>query len=165
MLQRMFFGQSKHFPRFVPTWCFRADVMVGFPTETDEDFELTRCALHELKIAYPHVFTYSERSGTPAARIPKQVPIAIRKERARLLRQEGENIRHEVLGRYIGERVTTLIESAVEASSPLIRSRMANFVPVYFEQSERSGEDYQSLEIKGFCRDGLLGESYATESE
>ena len=142
-----------------------ADVMVGFPTESDEDFELTRNALHTLKIAYPHVFAYSERPGTPAARIPKQVPITTRKERARLLRQEGESIRREVLGRYIGQRVTTLIESSVDPSSPLIRSRMANFIPVYFEQSEKSGQNYQSLEIKGFCRDGLKGESYATESE
>ena len=133
-----------------------ADIMVGFPTESDSDFEHTRQAMHNLEIAYPHVFVYSERSGTPAARIPRQVPVEIRKQRAKLLRQEGEEIRDKVLRRYVGERVNTLIESSVEPSSDLMRSRMSNFIPVYFYHSDPSENGYKELDINGLYRDGLM---------
>ena len=133
-----------------------ADIMVGFPTESDSDFECTRRALHELEIAYPHVFVYSERNGTPAARIPKQVPVDVRKQRAQLLRQEGEEIRIKVLQRYLGERVSTLIESAAEPSSNLMRSRMSNFIPVYFHQAAQQEHGYKELSIGGLYKDGLM---------
>ena len=54
----------------VPDLVMSADVMVGFPTETEENYMDTENMLRELDIAFPHIFTYSERSGTPAARIP-----------------------------------------------------------------------------------------------
>ncbi len=142
-----------------PDLVLSADVMVGFPTESDDDFQRTRRALHELQVAYPHVFTYSERPGTPAARIPKQVPHEIRKQRARLLRQEGEEIRKKALRRFFGQRVRTLVENVVEPSSQLTRSRMANFVPVYFRRADGNDQEYQNLEITNFCRDGLTGET------
>ena len=135
-----------------------ADVMVGFPTESDDDFERTRRALHELEVSYPHVFAYSQRHGTPAARIPKQIPHEIRKERARLLRHEGERIRQKVLRRFFGQTVRTLVENVVEPSTQLTRSRMANFVPVYFRRADESEQEYQNLVITQFCRDGLKGE-------
>ncbi len=143
--------------RVRPDLILSADVMTGFPTESDEDFELTRSAMHELQIAYPHVFPYSERDGTPAARIPKQVPVEIRKQRAHLLRQDSEKIRQRVLSQFLGKRVHTLVESAVDFSASLIRSRMANFVPVYFSQDQESGREFESVVIEGYFRDGLMG--------
>jgi len=63
-----------------------ADVMVGFPGETDADFEESRRFIDALPFTYLHVFTYSERPGTPAAADPHPVPMAVRKERNRVLR-------------------------------------------------------------------------------
>lgn len=74
-----------------PEAVFGADFICGFPTETDEQFENTIKLVREAGIQKLHVFPYSERQGTPAALMP-QVPVEIRKERARLLRQEGEII-------------------------------------------------------------------------
>ena len=64
-----------------PEVSFGADIIAGFPTETDEMFENTRSLISEANIQYLHVFPYSEREGTPASRMP-QVPLHIRKKRA-----------------------------------------------------------------------------------
>ena len=65
----------------MPDAAIGADVMVGFPGETDEDFEENRSFIAALPFTYLHVFTYSERPGTPAAASPEQVPVPVRKER------------------------------------------------------------------------------------
>jgi threonylcarbamoyladenosine tRNA methylthiotransferase MtaB len=80
-----------------------ADVMVGFPGETDELFEESRAFIAALPFTYLHVFTYSARPGTPAAALPGQVPEPVKRERNRLLRElaAGKNraFRESLLGR------------------------------------------------------------------
>ena len=71
----------------MPTAAIGADVMVGFPGETDTEFEATRRMIEELPFTYLHVFTYSARPGTPAAAMPNQVPVHIARERNRVLRE------------------------------------------------------------------------------
>jgi threonylcarbamoyladenosine tRNA methylthiotransferase MtaB len=75
--------------RLRPDIVFGGDIIAGFPTETDDAFARSRDLIEECGLTHLHVFPYSERPGTPAARMP-QVPHAIRKERAALLRQHGE---------------------------------------------------------------------------
>lgn len=71
----------------MPDAAVGADVMVGFPGETDEEFEQSRAFIASLPFTYLHVFTYSARPGTPAAESAVQVPMAVRKERNRVLRE------------------------------------------------------------------------------
>ena len=73
-----------------PDIAFGADIIAGFPTETDEMFENSLRIVEECDLTFLHVFPYSEREGTPAARIRTQVPVPIRKERAARLRELGE---------------------------------------------------------------------------
>jgi threonylcarbamoyladenosine tRNA methylthiotransferase MtaB len=70
----------------MPHCCIGADVIVGFPGETDEDFKETFDFLHQLDVSYLHVFTYSERDNTKALEIAPVVPIGIRHERNKTLR-------------------------------------------------------------------------------
>ena len=70
----------------IPHCCIGVDVIVGFPGETDEDFDDTFNFLHQLDVAYLHVFTYSERDNTHALNITPVVPINIRNERNKKLR-------------------------------------------------------------------------------
>lgn len=72
-----------------PEIAFGADIIAGFPTETDEMFQNTLNLVEEANLQHLHVFPYSARTGTPAAKMP-QVPHSIRKERAARLRQAGE---------------------------------------------------------------------------
>ena len=60
--------------KLIPELILSADIMVGFPTESEAHFAQTLAAVHELEVPFPHVFSYSQRPGTPAARIPRQVP-------------------------------------------------------------------------------------------
>jgi len=71
----------------MPDAAIGADVMVGFPGETDDEFEQSRAFIASLPFTYLHVFTYSERPGTPAAERADQVSMPVRKERNRMLRE------------------------------------------------------------------------------
>jgi threonylcarbamoyladenosine tRNA methylthiotransferase MtaB len=73
----------------MPDAAIGADVMVGFPGETDAEFEDTRAFIDALPFTYLHVFTYSERPGTPAAAHGDQIPVPVRKQRNRILRELG----------------------------------------------------------------------------
>jgi threonylcarbamoyladenosine tRNA methylthiotransferase MtaB len=70
----------------MPDAALGADVMVGFPGETDELFEQIRSFIEQLPFTYLHVFTYSSRPGTPSAAMPEQVPVHVARERNRVLR-------------------------------------------------------------------------------
>ena len=74
----------------MPHGCIGVDVIVGFPGETDKEFQTTFDFLHELDISYLHVFTYSERENTPASTMKGIVPLPIRKERNAILRNLSE---------------------------------------------------------------------------
>jgi threonylcarbamoyladenosine tRNA methylthiotransferase MtaB len=71
----------------MPEAAIGADVMVGFPGETDELFEESRSFIEHLPFTYLHVFTYSSRPGTPSAAMPNQVPVHLARERNRVLRE------------------------------------------------------------------------------
>ncbi|HXJ42626.1 MAG TPA: MiaB/RimO family radical SAM methylthiotransferase, partial [Bryobacteraceae bacterium] len=73
--------------RLMPDAGIGADVMTGFPGETDELFEESRQFIASMPYTYLHVFTYSERPGTPAAEMPGSVPMPVRKDRNRVLRE------------------------------------------------------------------------------
>jgi len=95
--------------RVRPDIAFGADLIAGFPTETEAMFANTLAIIDECGLAYLHVFPYSERPGTPAARMPA-VPVALRRARARALREEGAR----VLDRYLASRVGTTARVLVE---------------------------------------------------
>lgn len=73
----------------MPMAAIGADVMVGFPGETDAEFDETRRLIEDLPFTYLHVFTYSARPGTAAAQLDKQVPVQIARDRNRVLREIG----------------------------------------------------------------------------
>lgn len=92
-----------------PDIAFGADIIAGFPTETEAMFDNTRRIIGECGIAFNHIFPYSPRPGTPAAKMP-QVDPAIRKERAAILRQEGEKALKAYLNTLVGREAEIIIE-------------------------------------------------------
>ncbi len=93
-----------------PDMVFGADIIAGFPTETDEMFENTRRLVEEAGLTYLHVFPYSERENTPAAKMP-QLPKPLRKARAAILRKEGEKQLQKFLQSRIGKTENVLVEN------------------------------------------------------
>src|SRR5882757_495095 len=87
--------------RLRPDVVFGGDIIAGFPTETDEMFSRSLDLVDECGLTHLHVFPFSPRPGTPAARMP-QVPRDVAKERARRLRQKGEEARLRFLDTQVG---------------------------------------------------------------
>src|SRR5580704_5448617 len=98
----------------MPDAAVGADVMTGFPGETDAEFEESRAFIERLPFTYLHVFTYSERPGTPAAAGP-HVPMEVRRERNRVLRELAAEknlaFRRSMIGRTLS--VITLSDGAL----------------------------------------------------
>ncbi len=92
-----------------PDAVFGADIIAGFPTESDEMFATTLETLDRCGITFAHVFPYSPREGTPAARMP-QIASAIRKERAAKIRALGEAALDDFYETRVGKTVRVLVE-------------------------------------------------------
>ena len=108
--------------RLRPDIALGADIIAGFPTETEEMFARSRDLVEECGLTFLHVFPYSPRPGTPAARMPQVNGNAI-KERARRLRATGEAALQRRLASEIGSTRQVLIESPAQG-------RTEHFVPV-----------------------------------
>ena len=86
------------------------DVIVGFPGETDEEFETTERYLERIHFYEMHIFQYSRREGTKAAAMPDQVPETVKKERSEKLLALGHKMSEEFRRYYLGRQVTALLE-------------------------------------------------------
>jgi len=96
----------------MPHCCVGVDVIVGFPGESDEDFKETFDFLHALDISYLHVFTYSERANTHALEIKPVVPLNIRHERNKTLRNLSYQKMQYFTNKHIGQERKVLFETA-----------------------------------------------------
>jgi threonylcarbamoyladenosine tRNA methylthiotransferase MtaB len=92
----------------VPSAAIGADVMVGFPGETDAEFEATRRLIEDLPLTYLHVFTYSARPGTLAASMPNQVPARVARERNRVLRELAAEKKLAFMRNFIGTTIEAI---------------------------------------------------------
>jgi threonylcarbamoyladenosine tRNA methylthiotransferase MtaB len=132
----------------MPDCAVGADVMVGFPGETAADFEESRQFIESLPFTYLHVFTYSERPGTATAGMPDQVPMPVRKERNRVLRdlaaRKNLDFRHGLIGRKLS--VVTLSDPKCALSGNYVKEQLAN-----------AAEPNQMIEVKigGVTENGL----------
>lgn len=114
-----------------PDVAFGADIITGFPTETEEMFANTLRLVEEAELTYLHVFPYSARKGTPAARMP-QVQKDMRKERAARLRELGKQQEQKLYDSFIGKQVSGITELGGIA-------RTDNFVPVRLMEEVPAG--------------------------
>lgn len=135
--------------QYRPEMEFGADIITGFPTETDEMFENTLKCVEECDLTYLHVFPYSEREGTPAARIPNQVPVNIRKDRAKSLRDLGDKQLQKLLKRHMNKTVDIIVEKGQFG-------RSESFVPVCFEGQAEQGA-VATVKLSAIEGDKLLG--------
>ena len=92
----------------MPDAAIGADVTVGFPGETDEDFERTRALIESLPFTYLHVFTYSSRPGTLSVEMPEQVPVQVARERNRMLRELAARKKQVFLQAFVGRELEAI---------------------------------------------------------
>lgn len=139
-----------------PGVVFGADLIAGFPTETDAMFENTFAAVQEMGLTYLHVFPYSERPGTPAANMPK-VAEPVRKERAMKLRALGDQAQQKLFTQQIGTVTDVLIEKDGDNGA---QGHCPHFAPVHGIMNAEPGTIVPT-QILGIEHDHLLGKRAA----
>ena len=130
-----------------PELAIGADLIAGFPTEDAAMFANTRALIDDCHIVHPHIFPYSPRAGTPAARMPQVAP-EIRRDRAAILRQAGEAARARWLQTLVGTRQDLLVER------PGDRGHIGNFAEVLLDEPAIPG-DIVRITITGATNDRL----------
>ncbi len=131
---------------WMPDAAIGADVMTGFPGESDAEFEESRQFIAGMPFTYLHVFTYSERPGTPAAASPAQVPLAVRKERNRVLREVAASKNAEFRRGMAGRTLSAVTLDRGALSDNFLRIDLA---------SERPPNQLIDVRIGGLTSTGL----------
>ena len=139
----------------VPEVAITTDVMVGFPAETDSDFEDSLNFCRQMGFARLHVFPYSRRRGTAADRLPHQVSDKVKKERSRkMLNLAQESVRnfHE---RFLGQATPVLFE---QRSNGVWSGLTGNYIKVYTKSSEDLANKLLPVRLARVYKDGVWGE-------
>ncbi|MGZ8995637.1 MAG: radical SAM protein, partial [Rhodospirillales bacterium] len=131
-----------------PAIAFGADIIAGFPTESEAAFANTLAFVEEAGLTYIHVFPFSPRPEAPAARMP-QVPGPVRRHRAAALRNAGETAK----ARHFAARVGSSVEVVVEAEQT---ARCPDFAPVTLTAPARPGEII-AVDVIGATHEHLIG--------
>jgi threonylcarbamoyladenosine tRNA methylthiotransferase MtaB len=119
--------------RLLPEAAIGADVLLGFPGETEADFENTLAFVEALPLTYLHVFPFSARPGTAAWALGGRVPAERIRQRCSRMRQLGARKRLAFHRRFLGRRVRVLTESRRDPQTGLLKGISSNYLPVLFE--------------------------------
>ena len=138
----------------MPWAAIGADVMVGFPGETQAEFEENRRFIASLPFTYLHVFTYSARPGTPAADMPGQLPVEIKRERNRILRELAAERKRQFMRSLVGQTVSTITLSAVEQGCT--ESLTDNYQKLWLQGEHRLNQ-IVNVSVEKLVDDALLG--------
>lgn len=136
----------------MPHCCIGVDVIVGFPGETEEDFQETFQYLTDLDISYLHVFTYSERANTLATEMSSSVPMSVRKERNRKLRALSQKKKQHFYQSHIDRTCSVLIED--EVSPGIVQGFTDNYIKVKVASKEDVENTIQTIKIGSYQSDG-----------
>ena len=145
--------------RILPDVSITTDIIVGFPGETEEDFEDTIDVVKKAKFDSAYTFIYSKRTGTPAARMENQVPEDVVKDRFNRLLATVNEVSHEHIRRYEGMDMKVLVEGKDDHEEGFVTGRMTNNILVHFAGDESLIGQIVTVhldECKGFYYMGRL---------
>ncbi len=155
-LSELYLNRIEQVKNLIPDCGIGVDAIVGFPGETDEDFETTYQFLNELPISYLHVFTYSERPGTSAAEMLNQIPKNIRKERTNRLRILSAKKKHLFYSEMIGKKERILFEHPDEENE--FKGFSSNYVRVIHKPDIDLSNKLTEFTITGIRNEYCIGE-------
>ncbi len=161
-LTDLFADRIKTIKRKIPDCCIGVDVIVGFPGETEDEFMKTYNFLHSLDISYLHVFTYSERSNTPAARMGGKVHEKYRTERRKMLQSLSHKKRRLFNESFLGETGEVLFEDANKGG--YMQGYSKNYLKVKVPYDASLVNTLQEVHFKEFMEDGSFSGALLEES-
>ena len=123
---------AKQIRAAVPDVAFTTDIIVGFPGETDEDFQDTLEVIREVRFDSAYTFIYSQRSGTPAATMENQIPYAVKQNRIQQLMDLQAEISLEINQRFEGQDLLILVEGPSKQDPHMLSGRSEGYKLVHF---------------------------------
>lgn len=137
----------------IPDVNFTTDVMVGFPGETDEEFTQSYDFCKEMGFLWIHVFKYSPRKGTAAAKFSDQVQPGIKERRSKQMIELASQMRNNMFEKYLGKQADIILEKEIEGSLSDMEGLTSNYIPVAVKV-----ENVNSGEIISVSLDSIEGE-------
>jgi threonylcarbamoyladenosine tRNA methylthiotransferase MtaB len=136
---------KRRYPRFN----FTTDIMVGFPGETEEDFNATCEVIREVGFSHTHTFKYSVRKGTRAERMDLQIPEKIKQQRSNVVRTIADENKQKYRNQFLGEYQTVLVEKV--SKTGVASGYGENYIPVEFKASQTGNNYFAGVVIKSMA--------------
>lgn len=143
--------------KHMPDAGITTDIIVGFPGETDEEFEETYKFVEEIGFSRIHVFKYSPRKGTPAAKYENQIDGNIKNKRSEDLIALGDRLMKEFNERFIGRTMSMLVEEESKKEKELMEGYTTNYIRVKVEKDNNLLSNIIDVKINSTKNDFLLG--------
>ena len=141
---------------YFPDAAITTDIIVGFPTETEEDFALSLQIVEEAGFAQIHAFPYSPREGTNAYKRYKELPAAVKKERVERILQKGAQEKEKYMRRFIGKTLEVVPEHCIDGYT---EGYSENYIRVYV--LGEMGKTPTQVRVEGLFKDGVLAKIQA----
>jgi threonylcarbamoyladenosine tRNA methylthiotransferase MtaB len=141
----------------IPGLGLGADVIVGFPGETEEAFENTRNLIEQFPFSYLHVFSYSSRRGTEAHQFKDNVPGNIKKQRNQILTQLISQKALKYREQFIDQSETVLIENQRDTKSGWLKGHTSNYIPVLLEGSDSLKNNLVPVTLQNISESQVTG--------
>lgn len=152
--KQIFLDSVERLKKAAPDFSFTTDVIVGFPGETEEDFEETLAVIREVGFAKVHMFPYSNRDRTRAALYPNQVPRDVIDRRKQEVLRLSEQVAYELRDCYIGKELEVLLE---DVQGDYFTGHSANFLRVLIPAEGRSSNEIVRVRCLHNSPEGLIG--------
>ena len=126
----------------IPLFNITTDIIVGFPGETDDEWRQTMQFVEQVGFGHMHIFTYSKREGTKAARLPDQISRQLKQQRSQELHQLAKQMKYREMSRHLGKQYPVLWEGTVSAQS----SVWSGYTP-YYQRVHKMSHMIESSQI------------------
>ncbi|MCL2387230.1 MAG: tRNA (N(6)-L-threonylcarbamoyladenosine(37)-C(2))-methylthiotransferase MtaB [Defluviitaleaceae bacterium] len=138
-----------------PNIALTTDIIVGFPSESDSDFEESLAFIRKMKFAKIHVFEFSPREGTPAAEFPSQVPQVVKSTRGKIMRELAAQLQSQFLEAQVGKTLNVLFEQ--ETSTGIFVGNSENYCRVQVESQQNLTNILTKIKITTCTAEYLTG--------
>ena len=141
----------------MPDSAIGVDTLIGFPAETDQAFMHTYELIRDLPITYLHVFPFSARPGTSAARCSDPVAPMVIKKRCAQLRDLGKSKRLSFYKQFIGKQLEVLVETTRHTPSGLLKGLSSNYIPVLIDANDEHKNQLRPVRAEKLAGNALIG--------
>jgi len=131
----------------LPDAAIGVDTLIGFPGESEQAFENTYNLIHELPVAYLHVFPFSPRKGTPAYSFTEKIATDIIKNRCKRMRELGRIKRQSFYKKFIRKNLEILVESKRDRKTGLLKGLASNYIPVLIPGNDNLKNSFVNVNI------------------